>query len=70
MWTDPIVEEVRATRRQLLKESGGDIDALLTQARRAQQGHSSRVVPNGERAAPNTAAKAKRVPRRRISVGA
>ena len=38
MWTDPIIEEVRATRRQLLKESGGDIDALLAQARRAAVG--------------------------------
>ena len=70
MWTDPIVEEVRATRRQLFKESGGDIDALLALARRAQQGLRSRAVTNVERAASTTAAKAKRVPRRRISAGA
>ena len=27
-WVDPIVEEVREWRRQLLEEAGGDIDAL------------------------------------------
>ena len=70
MWTDPIIEEVRATRRQLLKESGGDIDALLAQARRAQQGRRSPVGIQAARAASSTAAKAKRVPRRRVSAGA
>ena len=69
MWTDPIIEEVRATRRQLLKESGGDIDALLAQARRAQQGRPSRAGARVVGATSGTTVKTKRVPRRRRSAG-
>ena len=56
--------------RQLLKESGGDIDALLALARRAQQGRPSRAGARVVGATSSTTVKTKRAPRRRGSAGA
>ena len=70
MWTDPIIKEVQATRRQLHKESGGDIDALLALARRARQRRPSLAGAKVMEATSGTTVTAKRAPRRRGAAGA
>ena len=51
MWKDPIVEEVRETRRQLLAEFNNDFDAYVRHMMREQEKLGDRLV----RAAPSTA---------------
>jgi hypothetical protein len=51
MWTDPIVEEIRAIRRKQTQEFGGDLLAILEDIRQREQ-KSGRVFvtflpPNG-----------------------
>ena len=44
MWKDPIVEEVRAVRRDLLEEAGGDLHLLCEYLRKKEQEHKDRLV--------------------------
>ena len=37
MWTDPIVEEIRAIRRKHTEEFGGDLTAILEDIRQREQ---------------------------------
>lgn len=41
-WTDPIVEEVRATRERLLQEAGG-FEAYIKKLRAQELKHSQRL---------------------------
>ncbi len=41
---DPVVERVRAARRKILEECGGDLHALFERARKWQAEHPERVV--------------------------
>ena len=55
MRKDPIVEEVRAAREALLKESGGTLDTLVAYLRRKQgKRASTRLVAYRPRKAPRT----------------
>jgi len=51
MWQDPIVEEVREARRQILAEFNNDFDAYVRHMMREQEKLGDRLV----RAAPSTA---------------
>jgi hypothetical protein len=51
MWNDPIVEEVHAIRRQLLKNAGGDIHELIRLAQQARK--PNRKVFHGEARRPD-----------------
>lgn len=42
-WTDPIVEEVRATRERLLQEAGG-FEAYINKLRAQEFEHSQRLL--------------------------
>jgi len=37
MWTDPIVEEIRAIRRKHTEDFGGDVAAILEDIRQREQ---------------------------------
>ena len=41
---DPVVARVRAARRKILEECGGDMHALFERARKWQAEHLERVV--------------------------
>ncbi|MBM3290451.1 MAG: hypothetical protein FJY92_09890 [Candidatus Hydrogenedentes bacterium] len=42
-WTDPVIEEVRRIRQELLKKAGGDLRALMPKTSFAMQGDESKV---------------------------
>lgn len=42
-WEDPIVEEVRKIREQLVEEAGG-FDAYIKKLRRKESAHAERLV--------------------------
>ena len=44
IWTDPIVEEVRATREALAKENGYDLDRLADMVMKSQTRHGKGLV--------------------------
>jgi hypothetical protein len=44
MWEDPIVEETRAAREELVNEYGGDLDALWQHLQKVQEQYRDRVV--------------------------
>jgi hypothetical protein len=43
-WIDPIVEEVRAARRQLLREANGDLKKLTARLMKSQKRHGKLLV--------------------------
>ena len=44
IWTDPIVEEVRATREALARECGYDMDRLAEMLMKSQLRHGDNLV--------------------------
>ena len=44
IWTDPIVEEVRATREALARENGYDLDRLAAMVMKSQTRHGKKLV--------------------------
>lgn len=44
VWRDPIVEEVRAARKRLLKEAGGTLEGLIAMLREAEDKEPWRFV--------------------------
>jgi hypothetical protein len=44
MWRDPIVEETRAAREELVEEFGGDLDALWEHLQETQKKYQDRVI--------------------------
>jgi hypothetical protein len=44
MWEDPIVEETRAAREELVAEFGGDLNALWQHLQKVQEQYRDRVV--------------------------
>ena len=44
MWEDPIVEETRALRQQMMDDAGNSLDALFEYLQREQAKHSDRLV--------------------------
>jgi hypothetical protein len=59
MWEDPIVEETRAAREELVAEFGGDLDALWQHLQTVQEQYRDRVVTGSpkpvDRSSPNVA---------------
>jgi hypothetical protein len=47
-WTDPIVEDVRASRENIWKACGCDLDRVCEMLRESQASHSSMVVTRAE----------------------
>jgi hypothetical protein len=47
MWEDPIVEEVRKIRREILAEFNDDFDAYVGHLMEAQKRHKDRLVRRG-----------------------
>lgn len=43
MWNDPIVEEIRAIRREMAKEAGYDLHRLCEEARAWERQHPERI---------------------------
>jgi hypothetical protein len=41
---DPVIERVRAVRRRIAEECGGDLHALYERAKRIEAEHAHRVV--------------------------
>ena len=44
MWNDPIVEEIRAVRRQIAKECNHDIRQIVERLRRKEKRHKERLT--------------------------
>jgi hypothetical protein len=44
IWTDPIVEEVRAIREALARENGYDLDRLAAMVMKSQTRHGKKLV--------------------------
>ncbi len=53
MWTDPIVEEVRAIRREIAAEVGNDLHRLCERAREWERQHPERIAVPTENAGAN-----------------
>jgi RNAse (barnase) inhibitor barstar len=53
MWEDPIVNETRAARKELVQEFGDDLDALWDHLQEVQKRYQDRVV-TGEPKTPIT----------------
>ena len=51
MKDDPIVEEVRQTRRRILEECGGDLDRLISRLKAAEARDRDRLVTMDDLAA-------------------
>lgn len=49
-WKDPIVEEVRASGRELWKEAGGTLEGFFEYLRKAEEEHRERVIDKIEAA--------------------
>jgi len=44
VWTDPIVEQVRAARRKLLREANNDLKQLTARLMKSQKRHGELLV--------------------------
>ncbi len=44
IWTDPIVEETRAWREEILDEADGDLHRLTARLMESQQRHGDKLV--------------------------
>ena len=43
-WTDPIVEEIRSIRRELVREANGDLDKFAARLMKSQKRHGKLLV--------------------------
>lgn len=47
-WIDPVVEEVRASREELLREANYDLKELHARILQSQKRHGQRLVSKGQ----------------------
>ena len=43
-WSDPIVDEIHEIRKQLVREAGGTLDALVAKLMKTQERHGKKLV--------------------------